>query len=332
MKPTKIPKKFFFFLILMVLIFPLLSESYDLSKFDVEAHRGGRDRRPENTLAAFRYAIKLGVTTLELDTAVTKDRVVVVSHNPKLNYTITKDETGKFINKYRSIFIKNLTYKELEKYDVGELNPATSYYYKHFEQKPVPGEKIPSLAQVFELTRTLHANKIRFNIEIKTYPPFPNYTIPRREFVKLVLNVIKKYNMEDRVMIQSFDWNSLKIVRELAPKMPIVCLTVSRFRVEGKPYNLQPGMTGPSPWLAGLDYDDFKGHVSKLVKAFGGNIISPYYREITEADVKEAHSLGLKMIVWTVNNKNEMKKLIAWGVDGIITDKPDTLLEIIKTK
>ncbi len=312
-----------------VLLSPLLSESSQLASFDIEAHRGGRDRRPENTLAAFRYAIGLGVTTLELDTAVTRDRVVVVSHNPKLNYAITRDEMGKFIDRYRNIFIKDLTFEELEKYDVGQLNPASSYYYKHREQKPVPGERIPSLAEVFELTEEMHADNIRFNIEIKTYPPFPGYTIPRDEFVRLVIDVIEKYGMEGRVMIQSFDWNSLALVRKYAPKIPLGCLMVSSFHIGGKPYNLQPGLPGPSPWLAGLDYDDYRGHVSRLVKAFGGDVISPYYRDIRKDDVAEAHSLGLKMVVWTVDSREAMIRLISWGVDGIITDKPDLLLEVV---
>lgn len=325
---------------ILILLFTILSLSTfaeaNLARFDIEAHRGGRDRRPENTIPAFKYAIDLGVTTLELDTAVTKDRVVVVSHNPKLNYTITRDENGNFISPDSNIFIKDLTFTELEKYDVGMLNPNTKYYYSHSEQKSIPNTHIPSLAQVFELAEKMQAGKpqsdrVRFNIEIKTYPPFPQYTIPREEFVELVLKVIRRYRMEHRVFIQSFDWNSLKLVKKLAPNIPIVCLTVSSFHLNGKPYNLQPYMPGASPWLAGFDYDNYQGHVSKLVKAFGGDIVSPYYRDISKEDVAEAHKLGLKMVVWTVDRTDTMANLISWGVDGIITDRPDKLIEVVNS-
>ncbi|MCD6122046.1 MAG: hypothetical protein J7K04_09445 [Spirochaetales bacterium] len=167
-----------YLLVLLILTAGILSFADTLStRFNIQAHRGGRDRRPENTPPAFRYAINLGVNTLELDKAVTKDRVVVVSLNPRLNYAITRDENGNFIPSTSNIFIKDLTFPELEKYDVGKLNPNTRYYHSHSEQKSVPNTHIPSLAEVFELAETMHAGKIQFNIEIKTYPPFPQYTL-----------------------------------------------------------------------------------------------------------------------------------------------------------
>jgi len=298
--------------------------------FDLQAHRGGRDRRPENTLAAFRYAIELGVTTLELDTAVTKDRVIVVSHDPRLNPNLTKNSGGKFISGTEREFIKNLTLAELKTYNVGELKPATSYYYKHREQLSVPGQRIPALAEVFQLCLESGAEEVRFNIEIKTYPPFPEFTVGVEEFVNLLLAVIGEYKMEQRVTIQSFDWRTLKLVQQKAPGIAIACLTAGGLNMEGRSYNLQPGRSGASPWLAGLDYDDFSG-IAPLVKSFGGDIVSPNYREISEKDVEEAHRLDLKIIPWTVNDEVYMKRLIEWGVDGIITDKPDLLKKLLKT-
>jgi glycerophosphoryl diester phosphodiesterase len=298
--------------------------------FDLQAHRGGRDRRPENTLAAFRYAIELGVTTLELDTAVTKDRVVVVSHDPRLNPNLTKDSDGKFISGTTRKFIKELNLAELKTYTVGELKPGTSYYYKHREQIAVPGQRIPALAEVFRLCLESGAEEVRLNIEIKTYPPFPKFTVGVEEFVDLLLAVIGEYKMEQRVSIQSFDWRTLKLVQQKAPEIVIVCLTAGRLSMEQRSYNLQPGRSGASPWLAGLDYDEFSG-IAPLVKSFGGDIVSPNYREISKKDVEEAHRLSLKIIPWTVNNEVYMKRLIEWGVDGIITDKPDILKKLLET-
>lgn len=297
--------------------------------FDLQAHRGGRDRRPENTLAAFRYAAELGVTTLELDTAVTEDRVVVAAHDPRLNPNLTKNRQGRFISPGKEIFIKDLTLSELKTYTVGELKPRSNYYYKHREQVSVPGETIPTLREAFQLFREMGEGSIRFNIEIKTYPPFPEYTIAVDEFVDLVLELIRMYGMEERVTVQSFDWRSLRLVQQRAPEIDIACLTVSSFSLNGAPYNLQPGAKGASPWLAGLDYDEFGGIVP-IVQAFGADIVAPYYREISQADVQEAHRAGLKIIPWTVNDEFHMQRLIDWGVDGIITDKPDVLKKLLE--
>jgi glycerophosphoryl diester phosphodiesterase len=271
----------------------------------------------------------LGVTTIELDTAVTLDRVVVVSHDPWLSNKLTKDKQGRFVAKDKKILIKDIELDELKTYSVGELNRRSSYYYSHREQLAVPGETIPTLDEVFELIRSLGADEIRFNIEIKTYPPFPQFTVPVEEFVDLLLKTIRRHKMEERTTIQSFDWNALKLVKQEAPEIGIACLTVRRFSFEGALYNLQPGERGSSPWLAGLDFDEYSGIV-ELVGAFGADIISPYYKEITQDDVKEAHRQGLKIVPWTVNKERDMRTLLRWGVDGIITDKPDILKALVK--
>jgi glycerophosphoryl diester phosphodiesterase len=299
------------------------------SELDVQAHRGGRALRPENTLAAFAHAVDLGADTLEMDLAVTRDRVVVISHDYRLDPILTRGPDGEFLERDARILIKDLDFQQLQDYAVGEIKRGSDYWYRFREQVPVPGEKIPSLAQVFELVDSMGADTVRFNLEIKTYPPFPEYTIEYHEFVELVLDSIRKHGFEARVTIQSFDWRTLKIVQELAPDIPVVCLTVKSFSIDGAWYNLQPGGDGPSPWLAGLDIDDFGG-VSELVHAFGAKILSPYYREIDRPDVQEAHRLGLKVIPWTVDDPRIMRKLIGWGVDGIITDTPDQLIRVLE--
>ena len=297
--------------------------------FDVQAHRGGRALRPENTLGAFAHAIDLGADTLEMDLAVTRDRVVVVSHDYRLNPLLTRGPDGQFLPEDTEILITDLDFQQLQKYTVGEIRRGSDYWYRFREQTPIPGEKIPSLSQVFELVQSMGADTVRFNLEIKTYPPFPEYTIQYHEFVELVLDSIRKHGFEARVTIQSFDWRTLKVVQELAPDILLVCLTVKNFSIDGARYNLQPGGEGSSPWLAGFDADDFDG-VSELVHAFGARILSPYYREIDRRDVEEAHRLGLKVIPWTVNDSRIMKRLIDWGVDGIITDTPDRLVRVIE--
>jgi len=297
--------------------------------FDVQAHRGGRALRPENTLAAFAHAVDLGVDTLEMDLAVTRDRVVVVSHDYRLNPILTRGPDGEFLDEDKRILIRDLDFQQLQRYTVGEIRPGSDTWYRFREQVPVPGEKIPSLAQVFELVESMGVEDVRFNLEIKTYPPFPEYTIDYRDFAELVLALIRQHELDARVTIQSFDWRTLKVVKELAPDIPVACLTVGSFSIDGAWYNLQPGDEGPSPWLGGLDFDDYSS-VAALVHAFAAAILSPYYREVERRDVEEAHRLGLKIIPWTVDDRRIMKKLIDWGVDGIITDTPDLLIEVLE--
>ena len=318
-----------FCLTLWIFLIPGLLQADSDSDFDVQAHRGGRARRPENTLAAFRYAIELGVDTLEMDLAVTKDRVMVISHDYRLNPTITRGPDGNFLDEDAGILIKNLDFEQLRRYTVGEIKRGSDYWYKFRDQVAVPGERIPSLSQVFELAGSMGADTLRFNLEIKSYPPFPEYTVDYNEFVDLVLESIREYGMESRVTIQSFDWRSLKAVKETAPDIPVTCLTVGNFSIDGAWYNLQPGGEGSSAWLADLDFDDYNS-APTLVYALGADILSPYYREIERRVVEEAHRLGIKVIPWTVNDQRIMKKLIGWGVDGLITDTPDLLLEVLE--
>jgi glycerophosphoryl diester phosphodiesterase len=314
-------------LILPVLLIPGALWADPVPDFDVQAHRGGRALRPENTLAAFAHAIDLGADALEMDLAVTRDRVLVVSHDYRLNPMITRGPDGEFIEENARILIRDLAFQQLQRYTVGEIRRGSEYWYSFREQVAIPEERIPSLARVFELADSMGADSLHFNLEIKTYPPFPEYTIGYNEFVGLVLASIRKHGLEARVTIQSFDWRTLEAVKELAPDIPVACLTVTNFSIDGAWYNLQPGGEGPSPWLAGLDFDDY-GSIPALVHAFGADILSPYYREIDQQDVEEAHRLGLKVIPWTVNDKRTMKKLIDWGVDGVITDTPDSLIQV----
>jgi glycerophosphoryl diester phosphodiesterase len=318
-----------FGLICIILFLPAVLFPDSTVDFDIQAHRGGRALRPENTLAAFAHAVELGADTLELDLAATFDRVVVVSHDYRLNPLLTRGRDGEFLPEDAEILIKDLDFQQLRDYSVGEIRRGTDYWYRFRDQVPVPGQEGPSLSQVFELIDSIGADTVRFNLEIKTYPPFPEYTIEYREFVELVLDSIREHGLEARVTIQSFDWRTLKVVKELAPEIPVACLAVRNFSIDGAWYNLQPGGDGSSPWLSGLDFDDYDS-VTSLVHAFGADILSPYYREIDRRDVEEAHRLGLKVIPWTVNDRRIMKKLIDWGVDGIITDTPDLLIRVLQ--
>lgn len=289
---------------------------------DLQGHRGARGLLPENTLPAFARALELGVTTLELDCVVTRDGVVVVSHDPVLNPDIARGPDGAWVVRPDTP-IAALTYAELQRYDVGRIRPGSAYAARFPRQTPVDGTRIPRLADVFALVRRDGNPATRLSIETKISPLAPAQTPPPEAFARALVDLIVRERMQDRVAIQSFDWRTLQEVQRLAPDIPTVYLTARQEFMD----NI--GGTGePSPWTAGLDLARFGGSIPRMVKAAGAAVWSPYYREATADNVKEAQSLGLKVVVWTVNAEADMRRMIALGVDGIISDYPDRLLGI----
>ncbi len=295
--------------------------------FDLQAHRGGRALWPENTLAAFGEALSLGVSTLELDCAVTRDGVVVVSHDPALNPDHTRDSKGHFLEAPGPPLFE-LTYEDVRRFDVGRLRPGSEYAARYPDQQPVDGQSIPRLADVFALARKRAHQTVRFNVETKVFPDRPALTLAPEPFAEAVVRVVREAGMESRTTIQSFDWRTLKHVQKMAPGIDTVALTTQRPEED----RVQIGRPGPSPWLAGLDVDDFGGSVPRLVKASGAVIWSPHYLDLGVQAVEEAHSLAIRVIPWTINETSDMERIVGWKVDGIITDYPDRLRAVLKAK
>ena len=283
--------------------------------FDIQAHRGGRGLWPENTLHAFDQAITLGVTTLELDIALTADDVAVVSHDMALNPDHTRDATGAWLQAPGPL-IRSLTLAQLQAYDVGRLQPGSKYAEQFATQVPTDGERIPTLAAVFALVKERRAHAVRFNIETKLDPTRPGDSASPETMVRVLLAEIAKAGMADRVTVQSFDWRSLALVGQQAPAMPRAYLTTARTLKDSR-------------WTDGLKAADF-GSTPQLVKAVAGVtpapvVWSPAGNTVTAAAVKEAQALGFQVIPWTLNTRAEMANLIGLGVDGLISDFPDLL-------
>jgi glycerophosphoryl diester phosphodiesterase len=303
---------------------PVSAPAARLGAFDLEAHRGGRALRPENTLQSFANAISMGVDTLELDMGVTKDGVVVVSHERGLNPDLARAPDGQYIPK--GIPYVNLTLDQVKSYDVGQIRPGSAYAARFPDQLSVPGTRIPTLAEVFALVRRSGDRHVRLNIETKIDPTHPDESLDPQHFVTTVLTLLRKEHFVDRVMIESFDWRTLLLVQQQAPTIPTVYLTQQE-QPEENIYRDRP-----SPWTAGFDPRNYGGSVPRAVKAAGGKIWSPLYSDIDPHAVAEAHHLGLPVIVWTVNDPNDMARLIDMGVDGIISDRPDILREVAAKK
>ncbi len=288
-------------------------------KIEVHGHRGARASRPENTIPAFEFAIAAGADALELDMAVTKDNVIVVSHDPVLHPPVCTGPQPRAI-------IHNLMLAEVKQWDCGSTrNPEFA------TQQTVPGTRMPTLDEVFALAKN---GTFKFNIETKSIPKTPteaqinaalkhagialdspvaadtratmlqvgpDVTPPPDEFARLVLEKIRKYHLEKRVVLQSFDFRTLHAMKKIAPEIKLSAL-----------------YGGPPRSFV------------EIAKEAGADIVSPVYPLVTPEQVSAAHSAGLEVLPWTANKPEDWDRLIRAGVDGIITDDPAGLVEHLK--
>ena len=266
-------------------------------EFDWQGHRGCRGLLPENTIPAMLEAINLGVTTLEMDVVITKDKVVLVSHEAFLNHEISTKPTGEYVTEAeeKDLNIYQMTYAETKKFDVG-LKPHPRFA----DQKKQASIK-PTLAELIKATKAF--KHIKYNIEIKSTPATDRVFHPEPlEFTELVMQVLKDENIESRTTLQSFDKRPLQLIHK---KFPAISLS---YLAEGD--TLQP----------------LKAIILDL--GFTPKTFSPHYSLVTKDVVDQCHNSGIKIIPWTVNDKEKMKELIQLGVDGIITDYPNLISEV----
>lgn len=270
-------------------------------KFDVEGHRGARGLMPENTIPAFIQAIDLGVTTIELDIAITKDGQVVVSHEPWMSAAITLDSAGNPIKEKdeKKLNIYKMNYADIAQYDVGSNgNERFPRQRKMKVSKPLLKDVIMA---VEDHIKGNGLYEVDYNIEIKSAKEGDNIYHPKvNVFSDIVFNLIDQYLPWERVIIQSFDTRVLKYWHEKHPAVRLAYLVDNLNTIEE---NL--ALIGFTP-----------------------AIYSPEFHLITKYEIKACHDKKMRVIPWTVNESKEMIALKAWGVDGIITDYPDVAKEL----
>jgi len=267
-------------------------------EIDIQGHRGCRGLFPENSLPAFEKAIDLGVHTLELDIVISKDSKVVVSHEPYMNPIICLDAKGENIPDALVINynLYKMNYDAIKQFDCG-----SKFHPKYPNQEKLKTYK-PLLSEVFDLAKTKNS-EVKFNIEIKSEPNYYGIFTPQpKAYVKLVLDVIKKHEMINRVNLQSFDIAILEEIKKQSPTMKVALLVEDNETIEDK--------------LNELSYEP--------------EIISPYFKLLTLEAIKDYQRKGFQIIPWTINKEDDMEQMILWEVDGIITDYPDKLIEILK--
>ena len=263
-------------------------QAADRPKILVHGHRGARALRPENTIPAFEYAINAGVDALELDMAVTRDNVIVISHDPILRPPVCTGSQPLAV-------IRQLTLSEVQKWDCGAVrNPDFP------RQAPVPGTRMPTLDQVLELAP---CGAFDFNIETKSFPDHPELTPPPEEFARLVLESVRKHGVEKRIILQSFDFRTLRAMKKLAPEIRLSALYTGTRR-------------------------DFVA----IARQAGAGIISPEHSLVTLEQVRSAHQAGLQVVPWTADTPEQWDRLISAGVDAIISDDPAALIDYLRQR
>lgn len=282
--------------------------------FELQGHRGARGLFPENTIEGFRATAAVGVDSMELDIAVTADGVPIVSHDPTLDPELTRGPDGAWIER-GDIAINDLTLAELRGYDVGRIRPGSKLAARFPLQHPVDGARLPTLAEVFAaVPHVLH-------VEIKTLPDRPHLTVSAEAMAAAVLAVAEAAGAMGRMVVRSFDWRGLAWLKRTRPALPLVWLTGPDTAREPGLWWEMPGFTGPVHEAVAHAAAGAAGWVPAW---------APRHDTLDAEAIAAAHAAGLAVMPWTVDEPAHIARLIAWGVDGICTDRPDVARDVMR--
>ncbi|MBG6212480.1 MAG: glycerophosphodiester phosphodiesterase [Cryobacterium sp.] len=289
--------------------------------FDLQSHRGGRGQWGEESITALAHSLELGVSTLELDTHLTRDDRIVVWHDDVMTASKCADTAPAFADDpqfpYANDRVRELTYAQIETMDCGyQQLPGFP------EQVNTPGTRIALLTDVFGLVNAYKAAKVGLNVETKVEVAGPTGDAEMQALTRRVVAEIQQSGMAERTTVQSFDWASLNLTKQIAPELSLVALS------SGDAW-MGVGQPGISPNLGGIDIDDYNGSLAQAAAAQGYDVVSPTFASVTAQMVTEAHELGLPVIPWTVNTTSDITAIMNLGVDGIITDYPTRLRDVM---
>jgi glycerophosphoryl diester phosphodiesterase len=302
------------------------------------AHRGGADLWPENSLAAFRGAIAGGADGAELDVHLSRDGEVVVFHDEALKPDIVRGADGAWVSPPTAL-LKDLTYAEMQAFDIGRLKPGTGYAARHPEQAAADGERIPRLSDVIALAQAM-SERFTLWIELKTDLMRPERGADPLALADAALAVVRRTGFEARSVFVSFDWRTLARVKEKAPAIPVYATTLPQsYFGAGEPpaedgppppralADLRAAVEAGAPWLMGWKPGDHPS-LQHAVKALGADGWFPFYRDLTDETAGRAGSLGLKTAAWTAPEP-AYRELLSLGVGAICTDNPLRLRQFV---
>ena len=278
-------------------------------------HRGARGLMPENTMEGFEYTLDLGVMALEFDVLLSKDNVPVITHDNYLSGAVTRDNDGNWLVE-DGPNINELTLSELKKFDVGGIDEHSLYRKWYPEQKFLSGVRIPTLSELLDLAGLPKNQNLYLLLEIKSEPH-----LNKTNMVQQIVREVREKKLSNRTVLHSFDWDLLKECHRLAPEIPRSFLSELPEKSEDRSDMFSENVVP--------DFSLFDVSIPKAVANLNGQMWCPEFKDVTSELVKEAHNLGLIVCTWTVNEIEDLKNMIAAGVDGIITDYPDRAQNVL---
>ncbi len=293
---------------------------------ELVGHRGARGLVAENSLAGFARALEIGVHGLEIDVHLSHDGVVVVHHDPCLNLEMIQDAEGQWLEAPTPA-INDLSFAALQQYRLCGPRPGSEYADLFPHQQTNSNERIPRLEQLIELIQSSGNEQLSLIIELKMDVRIPQseFAIPR--LCDSVVEVLSLHNILQRSCLQCFNWALIQYIQQQYPTVSCAFLSAER-----EDWNTISGYgSAGSPWTGQFQIHDYDNNLPAMVHAAGGRIWAPDYRNIDAEVLAQAHALGIQVNAWTVNDPQDMLQAMTLGVDGIITDYPNRLRELMQT-
>jgi glycerophosphoryl diester phosphodiesterase len=299
---------------------------------EIHGHRGARALRPENTLPGLAYALTLGVDAIEFDVTLTADGGLILAHDLVVEAKTILD-TGPAVADdplypYVGKPWRSLTLEQIATLDAGDRRPPEPFQDTF---AAIPGTPVPTLAEVCALVGDDEATPVTLAVELKTNPSWPDADVTG--LTQAVLATLARYGLTGRSRILGFDWRVLRAAAGLAPEVPRVALLEPRTWVPGSAWlaGLDPADYGAASGTSGATAGEPDGVLGSAAAArdIGAAWLSPWDFTVSPDLVAAAHSAGLRVVVWTVNDPERMATLINMDVDAIVTDRPDLLGQLL---